>query len=306
MNNPKKDLSIIILSYNTKKITQNCLKSVLDSIENSNLSCEIIVVDNASTDGSIQMLEKTRKLVNSQTRNKIKILLNERNLGYGQANNQAVEQASSDYILFLNSDILVLDGAIDKLYNFYRQNEKSINFLGGKLLNRNLTTQQSCGPFYTLSVVFFALFLKGDCLNITRYSPNSLKRVDWISGACILTRREYFNRVGGFDENIFMYMDEIDLFYRAKKSNLTVFFYPEAKFIHLGFASSGSKSQPVIQVFRGLLYFYKKHKKPAAIFLLRLMLKLKASIALLIGKVSKNQYLISTYEQAYKTIKMVG
>ncbi len=287
------ELSIIIVSYNTKKITQDCIKSIEVSLKQASMSYEIIVVDNASTDGSIQMLQN------------FKLLSNTTNLGFAKANNQGVKEAKGRYIFFLNSDTIVLDNAIEKLLTFYKQNEITIQFLGGKLLNKDHSAQPSCGPFYSLPVIFGALFLKGDYWGLTRYSPNAVKEVDWVSGACILTKKEYFQTIGGFDEQIFMYMDEIDLLYRAKQKRYRVFFYPDAEFIHFGTASSAGRTYPILQVYKGFLYFYNKHHHgKLSLFLLTFMLQLKSWIAIGIGRLSRNTYLIQTYEEAQKLIQM--
>jgi len=298
----KLNLSIIVVSYNTKKITLNCLKSIIKSLKNSSLKYEIIVVDNGSKDKSVLAIKKLKSKIKNQNLN-FSIIENKTNIGFGKANNQAVKIANSDYLLFLNSDIIVLNSAIEKLYNFYKQNEKMINFLGGKLLNKDQSPQPSCGPNYSLPMIFAHLFLRGDYWGFTRYSPNKIKEVDWISGACILTKKESFNQIGGFDEKIFMYMDEVDLLYRAKKNNLRVFFYPKAEFIHLGSASSGQRTYPILQVYQGLTYFYKKNFSSLSYFILKIMLKLKAVVSILIGKVINNQYLIKTYEKALALVR---
>lgn len=296
----KPDLSIIIVSYNTKKTTEDCIKSICQSLKGSNIKYELVVIDNASTDGSVIMLED---FLHSKPEI-FKLIKNDTNLGFARANNLGVKKAVGDYVLFLNSDIVVLDNAIEKLFKFYQQNQKTINFLGGKLLNKDKSSQPSAAPFYTLPVVFAALFLKGDYWGLTRSSPNNLTKVDWVSGACIMTTKEYFSKIGGFDERIFMYMDEVDLLYRAKMSGLTTFFYPEARFIHHGCASSSGRTYPITQVFGGLIYFYKKHYTNLALFLLKILLKLKLGIAILIGKITNNRYLIETYEKADQMVKM--
>jgi GT2 family glycosyltransferase len=299
----KFDLSIIIISYNTEKITIDCLKSIIESLKNSSLKYEIIVVDNASKDNSVSLVKKLKSEIKNRNL-KINLIENKENIGFGPANNQAVKLAKSDYLLFLNSDIIVLNASIEKLYNFYKQNEKLFNFLGGKLLNKDGTSQPSCGPMYTLPMIFAHLFLRGDYWGLTRYSPNKIKEVDWISGACILTKKEYFEKLGGFDEKIFMYMEEIDLFYRAKKHGFKVFFYPEAQFIHLGSQSSAGRAFPILQVYQGLIYFYKKHFSKFSLFILIIMLKLKALIGFLVGKIINNQYLTQTYAKAWQISKM--
>lgn len=293
------DLSIIIISFNTKKITLNCLTSVVNSLKNSKIIYEIIVVDNGSKDNSLTALKKFQ-----QSHPQLKLIKNKNNLGFGPANNQAVKIAKGKYLLLLNSDTIILNQTIEKLFNFYKKNEDKIHFLGPKLLNKDLTDQPSAARFFSLPVVFAALFLRGDYWGLTRFSPHKFRQVDWISGACILTKKYYYQKLGGFDEKIFMYMEEVDLLYRAKKQGYQTFFYPEARVIHLSSASSERKTYPIVQVYKGLIFFYRKHSTPLAFFFLKLLLKLKALVALLIGKVAKNQYLINTYEQAYKIVSL--
>lgn len=291
----KIDLSIIIISYSTRKITENCLASIFKSLQNPTFNYEIIVIDNNSQDNSIKMLES-----NVKKHKELRLIINKENIGFAKANNQGVKEAKGTYILFLNSDIVVLNDAITLLFDYFRQHDH-VNFLGGKLLNEDLSPQPSCGPFYSLPIAFAALFLKGDYWGLTRYSPKEIKEVDWISGACILTKKEYFESINGFDENIFMYMDEIDLLYRAKKDGYKVFVYPNAQFIHLGSASSHGRTQPILQVYKGYSYFYKKHHNNfLTLFMLKTMLKLKSWIALVIGHITNNHYLIETYEKANK------
>ncbi|MCM8787980.1 MAG: glycosyltransferase family 2 protein [Candidatus Omnitrophica bacterium] len=291
----KIDLSIIIVSFNTKEITKNCLDSINQSLLNSKIKYEIIVVDNNSHDGSKKMLEK----YSADKKNKTIYYQTGENLGFGKGNNFGVKKARGKYILLLNSDTIVLNRAIEKLFNFYLENEEKIHFLGGKLLNKDLTPQPSAARFFTLPVVFASLLLKGDYYGLTRFSPNKFKKVDWVSGACILTKRSYYNRLGGFDKKIFMYMEEVDLLYRAKKLGLNTYFYPESKIIHLGSASSGGKTFPILQVYKGFLFFYKKHYSFFHLLILHLILKTKAIIAYLIGKIKNDKYLIETYEKAF-------
>ncbi|MCS6956473.1 MAG: glycosyltransferase family 2 protein [Patescibacteria group bacterium] len=292
----KIDLSIIIVSFNTKDVTKNCLDSINRSLLKSKIKYEIIVVDNNSLDGSKKMLEEYSKNKKNHT---IYIQTNE-NLGFGKGNNLGVKNAKGKYILLINSDTIVLNRSIEKLFYFYQQNEKKIHFLGPKLLNKDLTPQPSAAYFFTLPVVFASLFLKGDYWGLTRFSPEKTKKVDWVSGACILTKKSYYKSLNGFDKNIFMYMEEVDLLYRAKKIGLNTYFYPESKIIHLGSTSSGGKTFPILQVYRGFLFFYKKHYSKLSLLILKILLKLKALIAFFIGKIKKNNYLINTYGEAFK------
>jgi GT2 family glycosyltransferase len=292
------DLSIVIVSYNTKKITEDCIESINRSLTNTKIKYEIVLIDNDSHDGSAQTFQKiaqnkTNRLLYFQTGS---------NLGFGRGNNFGVKKANGKHILLLNTDTIILNRAIEKLYYFYVKNEKKVHFLGSKLLNYDLTPQSSACRFFTLPVVFATLLLKGDYLGLTRSSPDKFCQVDWISGACIMTTKKHYQRLGGFDKNIFMYMEEVDLLYRAKKLGLNTFFYPDSQIIHLGSASSNGKTFPILQVYKGFLFFYKKHHTIFHIFALRLILKFKAFIAYFIGKIKGDQYLIQTYEQAFKLV----
>ncbi|MDO8452009.1 MAG: glycosyltransferase family 2 protein, partial [bacterium] len=218
------DLSIIIPSYNTRDLLDRCLESIYRSLKNSAISFDIIVIDNGSTDGSVELVGKKHPRVD--------VVRNKENIGYGKANNQAIVRAKGSYVLLLNSDILVKDDAVSHLYRFAK--EKGNVFAGGRLFNEDGSAQASCGPFYRIPVVFFMLFARGDMWGATRYSPSSVRVVDWVSGACLIGTRKSFLDVGLFDEHMFMYMEEIEFLYRAKQKGYPVFFYPDARFIHRG------------------------------------------------------------------------
>ncbi|MBI1863081.1 glycosyltransferase family 2 protein [Candidatus Microgenomates bacterium] len=293
------DLSIIIISFNTASITKKCLDTVCASLQTSRLKWEVVIVDNASNDDSPKMLAAYQKTHPDH----IRYVANSRNLGFGRANNQAVADSRGRYILLLNSDTEILDNAIVKMYEYYVKNERTVQFMGCKLLNADHSPQPSAAPFFSLPVVFGFLFLKGDKIGLTRSSPSSVKQVGWVSGACIFTKKKYYVELGGFDEGIFMYMEEVDLLYRAKKKGYVTVFYPGAQIIHIGSASS-NKTYPILQAYRGFIYFYKKHYSPLALFILRGMLKLKAFVALTIGTILRRPYLIETYAEAYKVAQV--
>lgn len=287
------DLSIIIPSFNTKNLLKDCLTSIFASLAEARINFEVIVFDNASTDKSPQMVKENFPTA--------KLIENESNLGYGKANNRAVEVSRGKYLLFLNSDILVLENAIEKLYNFVVRSS-GVDIAGGRLFNTDRSSQPSCGPFYNLQVVFGLLFLQGDKWGLTRYSPDRVKTVDWVSGACLCIKRAVFEKIGGFDEKIFMYMDEIDFLYRAKKMGYYVFFYPTAHFVHFGAASSRGRAEPILNIYRGLLYFYRKHKGGAELFLLQVLLLVKAITGILVGFLLQREELRQNYLFAFKLV----
>ncbi len=289
----KIDLSIIIVSFNTKKLLDDCLNSIFQSLKDTQIRYEVIVVDNNSTDGSLDLIE--RKYA------KVKLVKNKQNLGFGAANNQGVAVAAGETILLLNSDIRVINRSIELLYEkFMREKEEMI--VGGKLFNFTGTPQPSCGPAYTLPNIILALFFKGDYLNLTRYSPNKDQQVDWIMGACMMLRKATFTTLGGFDTGIFMYMEEIDLLYRAKKQGIKVKYFHEPRFYHAGAGSSGGQTHPIVNVFRGLLYFYKKHHSQVQFQLLRIILLLKVLIGIILFSIVNKKSRRKIYMEAIKII----
>lgn len=290
------DLSIILVSYNTAQITKECIESIMSSLSHSAITYEVVVLDNDSSDDSIEQLTRLTK-----AHSHIRLIKNHENIGFGRGNNRAVRDARGTYILLLNTDTVVLNGAIEKLYNDAVHNPDH-HFVGGKLLNKDQTPQPSCGPYYSLPVIAAALYLKGDHWNLSRFSPTKPTYVDWMSGACILTKKTIFEELGGFDEDIFMYMEEIDLLHRARTRGYRAYVLPDARFIHYGSLSSGSKTFPILQVYKGFVYLYKKHHSPLAQRCLRIMLQLKADIAIVVGRVTRNAYLVQTYGEAKKII----
>lgn len=310
MTKPK--LSIIIVNWNTKILLDNCLNSILDSyqltgISNQKISTdnqslitdnpiEIIIVDNGSTDGSVKYL-KDLKIKNY----KLKIIYNSDNLGFGKANNQGIKIAQGKYIMLLNSDTIVKPGAIELLVE-YLDTHPVTAVVGPKLLNVDGTPQANCGRFPSIIVSFIMLFVEKFALkDLVRYSPKATQVVDWLMGAAFMARHEVFNKIGGLDEEIFMYMEEVEWFYRVNKYGYRVDFFPGAEIVHLGRGSSKSgKKDPIINIYRGLTYFYKKHYSTTDQLILLGMLKLKALFSYTLGIITNNHYLQETYAQAFK------
>jgi len=293
MAEKKIKISIIILSWNTKELLQQCLESLRPlTINHQSSIIEVVVVDNGSTDGSVEVVEKEFPTVI--------LVKNKKNLGFGAANNQGMKIAKGEYFLLLNSDTIVKNDAVGKMAEFLEKRPQ-VGVVGCKLLNPDGTPQPSAGPFPNLGVAAVMLFLEHWFGDLVRATFPKTKEVDWVMGAAMMVRREVVDKVGFMDEGIFMYMDEVEWCYRIKRAGFKVMFYPGAEIVHLGGGSSktGRKS-PILNIYRGLLYFYKKHYPSWQLPILRTMLKLKARLALILGRLSKNEYLVQTYAEALK------
>lgn len=275
------DLSVIIVSYNAKDYLLNCLKSI-------DLNCEIIIVDNASSDKSADEIKKTFPYV--------KIIENKENLGFAAANNQGIKESKGRYILLLNPDTKILDSALQKMISWMDFHPKAA-VSTCQLLNEDGSIQPTGGFFPTLPRLFAWQIFLDDLLLLKSYHLKKIfyskeKELDWITGAFFLFRREVVNKAGLFDENFFMYAEDLEYCYRIKKSGFKIFFTPQTSIIHYGF-KSGSKERALISEYESLKYFYSKHYPPYKTLLARLILKFGALLRSVI--ISRN-----TYEKCFK------
>jgi len=202
------DISIIIVSYNTKDYLRNCLSSFYNYL--TGVVFEIIVVDNNSEDGSPEMVKREFP--------DVKLILNDGNYGFAKANNRGFEHSTGEFILFINSDCELKDDSIFKLLD-YAKEHGDVGIAGPKLAYPDGTFQPSVGrfpSFYTeisdnlliSRIPFISRLFEG---RYDRKCYSHTKEVDWITGACILVRREAYKEAGMFDERYFMYMEDIDL-----------------------------------------------------------------------------------------------
>lgn len=292
-SNAMKDLSIVILSYNTRDLLKKCLHSIYQG--STNLNCEIIVVDNASSDDSVNMVKTMFP--------KVKLVMNKINLGYSSGNNLGVSQAAGDLIFILNSDTEIIGECLKIMIEFARRNQQ-IGIIGPKIFNPDGSVQNSVGSFYSLGHVLALMFGLEKRLGIGRISPQNFSLVDWVSGSAMLIRRADFEKLGGFDEKLFMYMEEVEFCYRAKLAGIRTGFLPEAQIIHkgLGSSSQGSKNA-TLGIFKGLVYFYEKYFPGWRLTVLKFILKTKAAIYFSFGLLIGNNNLKSTYEQAFRLVK---
>jgi GT2 family glycosyltransferase len=252
------DLSIIVVNYNTKDLLDNCLFSILQYAKKMNF--EVIVIDNASQDSSITMLEEKYPLV--------KIIENNQNLGFAKANNQGLQIAHGQLILFLNPDTVVLPQALEKTIEFLKKTPDA-GMAGCKILNPDGSLQYSCRSFPSFWNYFFEsfflykLFPKNHRIGkfyMTNFSYDRVKEVDVVLGAFMMSKKETLDKVGYFDEDFFIYSEETDLCYRMKKHNKKVYFFPDAQIIHYGRASASLYPVRMFQQdHRSRFLFMRKH-----------------------------------------------
>ena len=236
-------LSIIILNYNHKNLLKNCLKSLKEA--DIKLDYELIITDNNSKDGSQEFLSQIK------TKNPdLKVILNNKNLGYAQANNQAIKIARGKYVLILNPDVIVLPDSVEQLVKYLEKNEKA-GMVGPQLLNPNKTIQYSCYRFPKLITPAvrrtFLGKLPGFKKELERYlmlgfDHLQTREVDWLIGACLMIRKEVLEEVEYFDERYFLYFEDVDLAKKIWQAGYKVVYFPKAQMIHFHRRLSADKS----------------------------------------------------------------
>lgn len=257
------DTSIIIVNYNTTQLLINCIETIYK--HTSDVIFEIIVVDNSSPDRSIENLTEQFP--------EVKLILHAENIGFGGANNLGAEMAKGDFLFFLNPDTLLLNNTVKYFTEFHKSKEKELRIgaLGSVLLDNE---QQINGSYSEEYSSFFKEITDSVKLNFKqnkrkeKFLNEDFKKVAWVSGADLFMRKDVFFEVNKFDENIFMYYEEVDLQKRLNKKGLYNYIIKNPRIIHLEGGSFSGKmtinKKKIIDKSR--LYFYKKYSKNSFLF----------------------------------------
>jgi len=251
----KIDVSVIITNWNVKNLLRNCLNSLYKTV--SDLVYEVIVVDNASSDGSIAMLEKEFPSV-------IKIA-NTENKGFGAANNQALAIMKGKYALLLSTDTVLTPGAVNKLWNFCQANDKAA-IVCGQLLNADGSKQNSVASFPSLLTLAtntsLLEYLFPGRYPSKRYKHTSPIEVDSAIGACMMIRKKALDEAGVIDERYFFFFEETDLAYTMRRQGWKVYQVPDALIYHLQGQSIGHNISSRIEFYRSRDKFLRKWHGP--------------------------------------------
>jgi len=259
------DASIIIVNWNTKKLLLGCLKSVYDTT--TGLNIEVLVVANGSNDGSADEVKEDFP--------QAKLIQNAENKGFAKANNQAFSISSGRYLLLLNSDALLTDGALKGLVNFMDETPEA-SIAACQYLNHDGGKQNSFDNFPTLATELLnktllkTLFPKKYPSKKKEY--HEPMEVDSVIGACTIVRREAIRQVGMLDEDYFFFMEETDWCFRMHKAGWKVYHLPEIKVYHLqGQSKEKNPSKAWIEYYRSSYTFFKKHRSVSSYYTLRIL-----------------------------------
>lgn len=264
----KLDLSIVIVNYNTFKLTKETIDSCL--AEPTHYTYEIFLVDNKSTDNSLSRLEKYFK--DEISRGIIKVIANSANKGFANANNLAIREARGEFVLLLNSDTLVKEATIDKCMDYISQKVNAdVGALGCKVTLADGSLDKACKrSFPNPANSFYKLFnintnSEKDNYNLDNLDDDGVYEIDCLTGAFMLVRKTTIDDIGLLDDTFFMYGEDIDWCYRIKQAGWKIIYFGQSEIIHYKGASSEDKKTKkrnpklIYEFYRAMYVFYKKH-----------------------------------------------
>ena len=264
-------LSIVLVNWNTRDLLTQCLESLIgdheimirghgwQSADQADSGTDVLVVDNASSDGSAAMVQDRFPWV--------QLIENKDNVGFATASNQGIRYTQGRYVLLLNSDTQVRPGALDALVGFMEVTPQA-GATGPRLLNADGSLQPSCHPLPTPGREFWRLFFldriwRRATYPMHRWDATAPRQVDVIQGACLLLRRDALTQVGLLDEQYFMYSEEVDLCFRLAQAGWERWWVPGAEVIHFGGQSTRQMAEAMyLQLYRSKVQFYRKHGSP--------------------------------------------
>lgn len=276
-------LSTIIVNYNTAHLLDECLNKL--EVALNGFSNQIIIVDNASSDNSVHHIESKYP--------KLTLIKNKTNVGFGRANNQALDYLTGEYVLLLNTDAFVSENTIELSLQYLIKNP-DVGILGVSLTCRDGSPQPSCRFFPTPLNIFTAktglhnFFRKVKLIDDPNLDITLTQECDWVPGCYYLTRRKLINEIGLFDNKFFMYYEEVDHCFRAKKAGWKVVYFSETNVVHIGGESaksqgeitSAGKQLSALQLESELIYFRQNHGILASVLNISLSLFVDTYLAL--------------------------
>ena len=238
--------SIIIINYKTPRLTIDCIRSLFALPEAKNR--EIIVIDNASEDGSVEILK-------DEFGAKIQIIANKKNLGFSAANNQGAALSTGDFLLFLNSDTIVNKDIFKKCLDLFKADDK-IGIISPRLKLESGESQKNAFGYFP---TFWGLITQAGKKEIIIPEVSQKFEVDWVSGCALMIRRDIFQKIGGWDDHFFLYFEDVDICRLVKKNGYKIVVNLESEITHLGGKSLAINSERKKYYYEAQNYYFKKN-----------------------------------------------
>lgn len=290
-------LSIVTANTNEKHFTLPMLESVYKTVRRS-VPFEFWIVDNASKDGSVEAINRQYP--------DVKVIANARNAGFTEANNQAIRECAGEYVFCLNPDTICRDGAIDRMVE-YLDEHPTVGIVGSKLLNPDGSLQSSCRNFMTTRRLILQHMLPwrkispklAGKISLAYWGHDSTRSVDWLLGASLMIRRECLDQIGLKDESYFIFHEDSDWCFQAKKAGWKVVFVHDAEIVHYGSSTVGKLwgANLNIEVYKAQHHFIRKNLGTKELFWHRIFLIVllnlrlsKLRIMKAIGRIGQEDY----------------
>ncbi len=291
-------ISFLVLTYNSASHIQSFLNSFFSVLkkEFDDGLVELIIEDNNSTDDTVK---KIRSILSAKEQKNIKFTVSEKNNGYAKGINNASKKAQAEILIVVNPDSELVNFESGKITHEFEKNN-NLAIAGFKIVDFSGSDEKTAGKFFNpLTFLLFSLGLE----NIIgqRFSPEEKKQIDFVSGGFIAFRKFFFEEAGGYDEDYFMYVEDMDICYRAKEMGKQVYFLPYAKICHKGQGSS-NREFAIVNIYKGLQIFYDKHGSLLFSLYIKNLLSIKAALIIFIGAIIGKKELVSTYTKALKSI----
>ncbi len=290
-------ISFLILTYNSSNYVVRLLSSIFEILHEEIVKdeIEIIVFDNASVDNTVEIVERYK----GDGKKNIILHVSKENKGYAAGINNAAKYAHGELLVIINPDSELVSFNLQEIVSEF-SDDKKLGIAGLKMVDFEGNNEKTAGEFFNpLSFLVFSLGLEK--YMALRYSPQNKKNVDFVSGGFVIFRKEVFEKLGGYDEDYFMYVEDMDICYRAKKEGYKVFFLPNAVTRHKGQGSS-NREFAIVNIYKGLQIFYTKHGSFFMTLYVKNLLTLKAALIIFIGALLGKKDLVATYSKALKTI----
>lgn len=279
------DISVVIVSWNAKGFLEECLQSLADS--GTSRSMEVIVVDNASADGSPEMVQEKFP--------QVKLIRNGKNLGFAKANNVGIRESAGRYVSLVNSDVKILGDCLGALVGYMDQHP-DVGNVGPKILNRDLTLQSSCRQFPSLWNNFCEAsglnkVFRGNKLfsgeHMVFFPHDQELAVDVLVGCFWMVRRETFEQIGLLDEDFFIYAEDVDWCRRCWDAGWRVVFFPGSQAIHYrGGSSANDPERFAVEQQKAVLHYWEKHHGPVGRLAVRAIMRFRYALRYLFNRSS--------------------
>lgn len=289
-------VSFLILTYNSENDINPFFNSLFEKLGNKikNGVYELIIFDNASSDKTVF---KIRNYFQDKEKRNISIIFSPKNLGYAKGINEMAKKAQGEILIIINPDSELLEEEFEKVIQEFEINKK-LAIAGLPIVNLKSEKEKNAGKFFNpFSFFLYSIGLE----NITnlRFFSNKKNKVDYVSGGFIAFKNEIFEKLNGYDEDYFMYVEDMDICFRAHKMGYETWFLPFGLLKHKGQGSS-SREFAIVNIYKGLKAFYKKHAGGLELWYIKSLLILKAFLIIIVGALLGKSDLANTYKKAVK------